>query len=45
LLVSDFSDGWLSVDKAVKGNRIDSPVRGTKSGKPKRLPSPDLLID
>ena len=45
LLVSDFSDGWLSVDKAVKGNRIDSPVRGTKSGKPKRLPTPDLLID
>ncbi len=45
MLVSDFREGWLSVDKAVKGNRIDSPVRGTKSGKPKRLPTPDLLID
>ena len=42
---SDFRDGWLSVDKAVKSNRMDSPVGGTKSGKPKRLPSPDLLID
>jgi len=45
LLVSDYRDGWLDVDKAVKGNRIDAPVRGTKSGKPKRLPVPDLLAD
>jgi len=44
LLVSDFRDGWLDVDEAIKGNQMDAPVRGTKSGKPKRLPTPDILV-
>ncbi len=40
---SDYREGWLSVDKAVKGPRLDSPIRGTKSGKGKRLPVPEAL--
>ena len=43
--IGDYRDGWLDIDKAIKGNRIDAPVRGTKSGKPKRLPVPDLLAE
>jgi integrase len=31
------------VDKAVKGRKRDAPIRGTKSGKGKRLPAPDEL--
>ena len=38
LEVGDYHDGWITVDKAVKGKVVSSPVRGTKSGKPKRLP-------
>ena len=43
LQVSDYQDGWLHVFKAVKGRRIDDPVRGTKTGKGKRLPAPEIL--
>ncbi len=43
LLVADIHDGWLTVDKAAKGKSVSAPIRGTKSGKPKRLPlDPDL---
>jgi integrase len=38
LEVGDYHDGWITVDKAVKGKVASSPVRGTKTGKPKRLP-------
>jgi integrase len=36
--VSDYRDGWLTVNKARKGDRLDAPIRSTKTGKPKRLP-------
>ncbi len=38
--VSDYRDGWLTVNKARKGDRLDAPIRSTKTGKPKRLPVP-----
>ena len=38
LEVPDYRDGWISVNKAVKGKFVSSPIRGTKSGRPKRLP-------
>ena len=41
--VSDYHDGRLSVGKAVKSSLIGAPIRGTKSGKTRRLPRlPDL---
>ena len=40
---ADYREGCLFVDKAVKGPRRDSPIRGTKSGKGKRLPVPEVL--
>jgi len=43
LEVADFHDGWITVDKAVKGKVVSSPVRGTKTGKPKRLPVSEEL--
>ncbi len=43
LQVADYHDGWLSVDKAVKGKSVGAPVRGTKSGKAKRLPASEAL--
>ena len=43
LVVSDYQDGWLHVSKAFKGKSVSSPVRGTKTGKPKRLPVSDGL--
>ncbi len=41
--VADYQDGWLTVDKAVKGPGADAPIRGTKTGKGKRLPGSDEL--
>jgi integrase len=40
---SDYADGWLTVARARKGKRLSAPVRGTKSGRPKRLPVPTQL--
>lgn len=43
LRASDHSEGWISVNKAAKGPRLDSPVGGTKSGKAKHVPlDPEL---
>ena len=36
--VADYTDGWLSVARAMKGRKRDAPIRGTKSGKAKRRP-------
>jgi len=41
--VADYHDGWLTVSKARKGDRLDSPIRSTKTGKVKRLPVPQVL--
>ena len=41
--VADYRDGWLMVDKAVKGPGANAPIRGTKTGKGKRLPVSDEL--
>ena len=38
LTAADYQDGWMHVDKAVS-----SPVRGTKTGKAKRLPVSEEL--
>ncbi len=44
LLVSDYhrnsigDRAWLTVDKAFKGKTVSAPVRGTKTGRSKRLP-------
>ena len=43
LTVADCYDGWLKIDKAIKGKAVSSPVRGTKTGKPKSLPMPEVL--
>ena len=43
LTAADYQDGWLHVDKAVKGKSVSSPVRGTKTGKAKRLPVSEEL--
>lgn len=43
--ISDVRDGWLTVDKAVKGARASAPIRGTKTGKAKRLPIPDAIAE
>jgi len=46
LTVGDYhSNGWITVDKAVKGKLVSSPVRGTKTGKPKRLPVSEEMRD
>jgi len=45
LAVTDYRDGWLTVDKAFKGKFVASPIRGTKTGKPKRLPVGEELGD
>ena len=45
LEVADCHDGWLTVDKAVKGKTTSAPVRGTKTGKPKRLPIGEDLAE
>ncbi len=38
LLMTDYHDGWITVDKAVKGKTVSAPIRGTKTGRSKRLP-------
>ena len=42
---ADYRDGWLTVDKAVKGTALSAPIRGTKTGRSKRLPVPEILAD
>ncbi len=44
LTVADCYDGWLRIDKAIKGKAVSAPVRGTKTGKPKSLPMPEVLL-
>jgi integrase len=41
--VGDYRDGWLTISKARKGERLTSPIRGTKTGRVKRLPVPEEL--
>jgi len=41
--VADYADGWVIVDKAVKGPGANAPIRGTKTRKAKRLPVSDGL--
>jgi len=38
LTVADYRDGWLFIDKAAKSKASGAEIRGTKTGKPKRLP-------
>jgi integrase len=46
LTVADYhGNGWLTVSKAVKGKCVSSPIGGTKTGKPKRLPVSEPLRD
>ena len=45
LEVADFRDGWLTVDKAVKGSAASAPIRGTKTRKGKRLPVGEVVAD
>ena len=42
---ADYRDRWLTVDKAVKGASASAPIRGTKTGRGKTLPVPDVLAD
>jgi integrase len=41
--VSDYRDGWLTIDKAFKGTQGSAPIRGTKTGQAKRLPVGEWL--
>jgi hypothetical protein len=41
--IADYANGWLIVDKAVKGSGSQAPIRGTKTGKGKRLPVREVL--
>jgi hypothetical protein len=43
--VADYHDGWITVDKAMKGKTVSAPVRGTKTGRSKRLPVGEDLQD
>ena len=43
--LADYRDGWISVSRARKGERVTAPIRGTKTGAPKRLPVPEELGD
>ena len=45
LTVADYHDEWITVDKAIKGKSVSAEVRGTKTGKPKRLPVSEELRD
>ena len=45
LCVGDYHDGWITVDKAVKGKTVSAPIRGTKTGRSKRLPVSEALQD
>jgi integrase len=42
---ADYRDGWIIVDKACKGPGATAPIRGTKTGRGKRLPVPEVLRD
>ena len=41
---SDFRDGWLMIDKATKGPEAGAVIRGTKTGKGKRIPAGEALV-
>ncbi len=43
--MTDYHDGWITVDKAMKGKTVSAPERGTKTGRPKRLPVSEELRD
>ncbi len=43
LEISKYRDGWLIVDRAMKGHGPNAPIRGTKTGKAKRLPVSEEL--
>lgn len=43
LQIADYRDGWLHVDKAAKSKSVSAEIRGTKTGKPKRLPVSEEL--
>ena len=43
--LADYAQGWIVVARARKGARLGAPVRGTKSGKVKRLPVPSELVE
>lgn len=43
--VADYSNRWLTVDRAMKGTASDSPIRGPTTGKTKRLPVGDELAE
>jgi integrase len=43
--LGDYRDGWLTVQKARKGSRLDSPIRGMKARRVKRIPVPDPVRD
>jgi len=45
LLVADYRDGWLHVNKAAKSKSATAEIRGTKTGKPKRLPVSEELAE
>ena len=42
---ADLADGWITIHRARKGKRLTDPVRSTKSGRPKRLPVPDDVLE
>jgi len=42
--VADVRDGWVTIDKAVKGCSGRSEIRGTKTGKGRRLPVGEDLL-
>lgn len=39
----DYAEGWLTISKATKGGNGKAPIRGTKTGKVRRLPVPPEL--
>jgi integrase len=43
--VADYRDGWLIVDKAVKGSQVSAPIRGTKTRRAKRIPAGEDLVE
>ena len=45
LRVSDLEGDWIAVRSAAKGSAASAPVKGTKTGKPKRLPIPPELAE
>jgi len=43
LTLADYRDRWLFVDKAAKSKASGAEIRGTKTGRPKRLPVSEEL--